>query len=113
SGAVTLNTGTGADLSITGRSDLLKALGLTGAAGSGSVTVTQARSTSSTTLGTLIKDGSTLNVDGKTITFSNAKTPTTVATGSTQVGNLVTDGNGNSTVYLQAGNVNDVLNAID
>ncbi|MCK1543192.1 DUF1522 domain-containing protein [Bradyrhizobium sp. 160] len=112
-GKVTLNTGTGADLSITGRSDLLKALGLTGAAGSGQVTVTQARSTASTTLGTLIQDGSTLNVDGKTITFSNAKTPTTVATGSTQVGNLVTDGNGNSTVYLQAGNVNDILNAID
>jgi len=112
-GKVTLNTGTGADLSISGRSDLLKALGLTGAAGSGQVTVTQARSTASTTLGTLIQDGSTLNVDGKTITFSNAKTPTTVATGSTQVGNLVTDGNGNSTVYLQAGNVNDVLNAID
>ncbi|OSI59978.1 flagellin [Bradyrhizobium canariense] len=110
---VTLNTGTGADLSITGRSDLLKAFGLTGAAGSGQVTVTQARSTSSATLGTLIQDGSTLNVDGKTITFSNAKTPTTVATGSTQVGNLVTDGNGNSTVYLQAGNVNDILNAID
>ncbi|MCK1681115.1 DUF1522 domain-containing protein [Bradyrhizobium sp. 147] len=112
-GKVTLNTGTGADLSITGRSDLLKALGLTGAAGSGQVTVTQARSTATSTLGTLIQDGSTLNVDGKTITFSNAKTPTTVATGSTQVGNLVTDGNGNSTVYLQAGNINDVLNAID
>ncbi|WFU75808.1 MULTISPECIES: DUF1522 domain-containing protein [unclassified Bradyrhizobium] len=112
-GVLTLTTGTGADLSISGRADLLKALGLTGAGGSGSVTVTQARSTASGTLGTLIQDGSTLNVDGKTITFSNAVTPTTVATGSTLVGNLVTDGNGNSTVYLQAGNINDVLNAID
>jgi hypothetical protein len=28
-------------------------------------------------------------------------------------GNLVTDGNGNSTVYLQAGTVADVLKAID
>ncbi|MGX4770751.1 DUF1522 domain-containing protein [Bradyrhizobium guangdongense] len=112
-GVLTLTTGTGADLSITGRADLLNALGLTGAAGSGTVNVTQARSTAAGTLGTLIQDGSTLNVDGKTVTFSNAVTPTTVATGSTLVGNLVTDGNGNSTVYLQSGTVNDVLNAID
>ncbi|WP_426419277.1 DUF1522 domain-containing protein [Bradyrhizobium genosp. A] len=112
-GKVTLNTGTGADLSITGRADLLKAFGLTGAAGSGNVTVTQARSTASTTLGTLIQDGSTLNVDGKTITFSNAATPSAVATGSTKVGNLVTDGNGNSTVYLQSGSISDVLSAVD
>ncbi|MET4387585.1 hypothetical protein ABIB73_003342 [Bradyrhizobium sp. F1.4.3] len=61
----------------------------------------------------MIQDGSTLNVDGKTITFSNAATPAAVATGSTQVGNLVTDGNGNSTVYLRAGSVADILNAID
>ncbi|MCK1742132.1 DUF1522 domain-containing protein, partial [Bradyrhizobium sp. 139] len=112
-GVLTLTTGTGADLSITGRADLLKSLGLTGAAGNGTVNVTQARSTAAGTLGTLIQDGSTLNVDGKTITFKNAVTPTTVTTGSTLVGNLVTDGNGNSTVYLQSGAVSDILNAID
>jgi flagellin-like hook-associated protein FlgL len=37
-----------------------------------------------------------------------------VPTGSTQIGtNVVTDGSGNSTVFLQGGTVADVLNAID
>ena len=51
------------------------------------------------------QDGSTLNVNGKTITFKNAAAPlaANVPTGSGVSGNLVTDGNGNSTVYLQGG----------
>ena len=53
-GVLTLTTGTGAGLSVTGKSDLLKALGLTTATGSGNVTVTKARLTSAATLGTLV-----------------------------------------------------------
>ena len=34
-------------------------------------------------------------------------------TGSGVIGNLVTDGSGNSTVYLQGATVADTLNAID
>jgi hypothetical protein len=66
-------------------------------------------------LGSLITDGSSLNVNGKTITFKNAGTPAAanVPTGSGVSSNIVTDGNGNSTVYLQTGTVADVLNAID
>jgi len=110
SSKVTLESSTGADLSVSGKADLLKALGLTTASGSGAATVTVARTTSSASLNTLIQDGSTLNVDGKTITFKNAPTPSSNAGLS---GNLVTDGNGNSTVYLQTGTVADVLKAVD
>lgn len=112
-GVLTLTTGTGADLSITGKSDLLKALGLTTATGSGNVTVTKARLTTSATLGTLVDDGSTLNVDGKTVTFKNAAAPAAAPAGSTKIGSIVTDNNGNSVVYLQGGSVQDSLNAID
>jgi flagellin len=114
-GAITLTTGTGADLSITGKADLLKALGFGNAVGGGNETITQARSTSATTLGTLIQDGSTLNINGKTVTFKNAAAPAAanVPTGSGVTGNVVTDGNGNSTVYLQGGTVADTLTAID
>jgi flagellin len=114
-GAITLNSSTGADLSVTGKADALKALGLTTATGSGNATVGANRTTSSASLGTLITDGSTLNVNGKTITFKNAGTPlaANVATGSGVTGNIVTDGSGNSTVYLETGTVADVLNAID
>ena len=45
--------------------------------GSGIATVAATRVASAGTLGTLIQDGSTLNVDGKTITFKNAGTPAT------------------------------------
>ena len=75
SGVLTLHTGTGADLSITGRADLLKALGLTASVGSGDVTVTKQRTITTASLGTLVQDGSTLNVNGKTITFKNAAVP--------------------------------------
>ncbi|RXH33684.1 flagellin, partial [Bradyrhizobium nanningense] len=55
------------------------------------------------------------NVNGKTITFKNGGTPAAanVATGSGVTGNLVTDGSGNSTVYLNKGTVADILTAID
>jgi flagellin len=114
-GVLTLTTGTGADLSITGRADLLKALGLTTSVGSGDVTVTKGRTITSASLGTLVQDGSTLNVNGKIISFKNAAPPlpANVATGSGVSGNLVTDGNGNSTVYLQGATITDTLNAID
>ena len=63
------------------------------------------RTITTASLGTLVQDGSTLNVNGKTITFKNAALPlaANVPTGSGVSGNLVTDGNGNSTVYLQGG----------
>jgi flagellin-like hook-associated protein FlgL len=114
-GKITLKSSTGGDLSLTGRADALNALGLTGATGAGNATVTAPRTTSSTSLGTLITDGSTLNVDGKTIHFKNAGTPAAanVPAGSGVVGNVVTDGSGNSTVYLEQGTIADVLKAID
>jgi flagellin len=114
-GVISLKTSTGGDLSVTGKADFLKAFGLTTSLGAGSVTVGASRTTSATTAGNLIQAGSTLNVDGKTITFSNAAPPATsaVASGSGVIGNLVTDGSGNSTVYLQGGTNADVLKAID
>ena len=112
-GQLTLTTGTGADLSITGKADFLKALGLTTATGSGNVNVTKARLTAPATLGTLVQDGSTLNVDGKTVTFKNAAVPAAAPAGSTKIGNIVTDNNGNSIVYLQGATVQDSLNAVD
>jgi flagellin len=114
-GAVTLRSSTGGDLSVLGRADALKALGLTTATGSGNASVNANRTTSSTSLGNLITDGSTLSVDGKTIRFKNAGTPAAanVPAGSGVVGNVVTDGSGNSTVYLEKGTIADVLSAID
>ena len=114
-GAISLHSTTGQDLTITGKADDLAALGLTTATGSGNATVQAFRTTGSGTLGSLIQTGSTLNVDGHVITFADAVKPATanVATGSGKSGNIVTDGNGNSTVYLQGGTTADVLNAID
>ncbi|MGY3468650.1 flagellin [Bradyrhizobium sp. LM6.11] len=117
-GAVTLKSSTGADLSVTGKADLLKALGLSSAVGGGNATVSVNRTTSAGSLGATIADGSTLNVDGHVITFKNAPTPGTtgapsVPSGYGASGAVVTDGSGNSTVYLQSGTVNDVLKAID
>jgi flagellin-like hook-associated protein FlgL len=115
SGALVLKSSTGADLSLTGKADSLKALGLTTSLGAGSATVGASRITGAGTLGNLIQDGSTLNVDGHTITFKNAPTPLAakVPAGSGVSGNVVTDGNGNSTVYLQSATVTDTLKAID
>ncbi|UVO39336.1 DUF1522 domain-containing protein [Bradyrhizobium arachidis] len=117
-GVVTLKSSTGADLSVTGNADFLKELGLTTATGAGNATVTATRTTSSSSLGALISDGSTLNVDGHVITFKNAPVPGStnapaVASGFGVSGNVQTDGAGNSTVYLQGGSINDVLKAID
>ncbi|MCK1403095.1 DUF1522 domain-containing protein [Bradyrhizobium sp. 39] len=117
-GAVTLKSSTGADLSVTGKADLLKALGLTTSTGAGNATVNVARTTSAASLGATLTDGSSLNVDGHTITFKNAPIPgstgaPSVPSGFGASGNILTDGNGNSTVYLQAGTVADVLKAID
>ncbi|MBB4376020.1 DUF1522 domain-containing protein [Bradyrhizobium sp. SBR1B] len=117
-GAVTLRSSTGADLSVTGKADLLKALALTTSTGAGNATVNVNRTTSAASLGAEIADGSALNVDGHVITFKNAPVPgstgaPSVPSGFGVSGNVVTDGNGNSTVYLQAGTVNDVLKAID
>jgi hypothetical protein len=115
---VTLRSSTGADLNVTGKADLLKALGLSLAVGGGNAAVSVNRTTSAASLGQLIQDGSSLNVDGHTITFKNAPVPGSagapaIPTGSGKSGNVITDGNGNSIVYLQAGTVADVLNAID
>ncbi len=114
-GAVSLKTSTGADLSVSGKADFLKAFGLTTASGSGITTVGATRITSAATLGNLVQDGATLNVNGKIVTFKNAPTPGAgaVASGSGVSGNVVTDGGGNSTVYLQAATVADVLKAVD
>jgi flagellin len=116
-GVVTLKSSTGADLSVTGKADALKALGLTAATGSGNITLAAPRTTTSASLGTLPTDGSTLRINGKTVTFKNGGTPlaANVPTGSGVVtgSNVVTDGNGNSTVYLNLGNIGDVLKAID
>jgi flagellin len=117
-GAVTLKSSTGADLSVTGKADLLKALALTTSTGAGNATVNVNRTTSAASLGATIADGATLNVDGHVITFKNAPIPgstgaPSVPSGFGASGNVLTDGNGNSTVYLQAGTVNDVLKAID
>ena len=115
-GVVTLKSSTGADLSVTGKADFLKALGVTSATGAGNASVSAARSTTAGSLGSLVQDGSTLNIDGHTITFKNAQTPqsaASVATGYGVNGNVVTDGNGNSTVYLQSATLTDLLNSID
>ncbi|MCA1544084.1 DUF1522 domain-containing protein, partial [Bradyrhizobium sp. NBAIM32] len=117
-GAVTLRSSTGADLSVTGKADLLKALALTTSVGGGNATVNVNRTTSAASLGATITDGSTLNVNGKVITFKNAPIPgstgaPSIPTGYGANGNVLTDGAGNSTVYLQGGTLNDVLKAID
>ncbi|MFZ5712306.1 MAG: DUF1522 domain-containing protein [Bradyrhizobium sp.] len=117
-GITTIRSSTGADLSLTGKADVLKALGLTSATGGGNASLSVTRTTSSSSLGSLVSDGATLNVDGHIITFKNAPVPGStgapaIPTGYGKSGNVITDGNGNSTVYLQAGTVADVLNAID
>ena len=68
-GAISLQSTTGQDLTITGKADDLAALGLTTATGSGNATVQAFRTTGTGTLGSLIQTGSTLNVDGHVIPF--------------------------------------------
>ncbi|WP_448030912.1 DUF1522 domain-containing protein [Bradyrhizobium liaoningense] len=117
-GITTVRSSTGADLSLTGKADLLKALGLSSATGGGNASLSVNRTTTASSLGSLISDGASLNVDGHVITFKNAPVPGSagapaIPAGFGKSGNVITDGNGNSTVYLQAGTVADVLNAID
>ena len=125
-GKIILSSSTGQDLTLTGKADDLAALGLTASTGSGNATVQAFRTTSTSSLNTFIQAGSTLNVDGKVITFKDGAAPpaASLPTGSSiiqdQVGagptfnnNIVTDGNGNSTVYLQTANLGDVLTAVD
>ncbi|MDA9497895.1 DUF1522 domain-containing protein, partial [Bradyrhizobium sp. CCBAU 11357] len=86
--------------------------------GGGNATVSVNRTTSATSLGATITDGSSLNVNGHVISFKNAPIPgstgaPSVPTGYGTSGNVLTDGAGNSTVYLQGGTLNDVLKAID
>ena len=78
-GAVTLKSSTGADLSVTGKADLLKALALTTSTGAGNATVNVNRTTSAASLGATIADGATLNVDGHVITFKNAPVPGSIS----------------------------------
>jgi hypothetical protein len=115
SGAILLQSTTGQDLTLTGKADDLAALGLTSSTGGGNATVQAFRTSSATSLNTFIQAGSSLNVDGHVITFKDAATPATaaVASGSGVSGNVVNDGSGNSTVYLQSATLSDVLNAID
>ncbi|MDR3662461.1 MAG: DUF1522 domain-containing protein [Mycobacterium sp.] len=118
-GQVTLNGNGGDNLTVTGKADALKALGLTTATGSGNATVEAYRTASSVGTGNLIAAGSTLNVDGHVITFSSAPIPAAASLASgygivnTTSGGLVTDGKGNSTIYLTSSSVQDVLAAID
>jgi flagellin len=114
-GVLTLTTSTGSDLSINGKADLIKQLGLSTANGPGNVTITKPRTTATGTISNLIQPGSALYVDGKTISFVNGAPPATanVPNGSGKVGNVVTDGSGNSTVYLQGATIADTLKAID
>ncbi|MDB5563935.1 MAG: hypothetical protein JWP84_501 [Tardiphaga sp.] len=116
-GVLTLSTSTGSDLSLSGKADLLKQLGLTTSVGAGTVSVSQSRTTATGTIGNLIQSGSALYVNGKTITFKDASVPAAanipVGSGSPVGSSIVTDGSGNTTVYLQGGKISDVLTAID
>ena len=74
-------------------------------------------STTADSITATIANGDTLTVDGHTITFKTGAPPAagSVTAGSGVLGNIVTDGSGNSSVYLNAGagNVGDLLKAID
>jgi flagellin len=89
---------------LTAAADITGATSLTLAANSDTITST-------------IANGDTLTVDGHTITFKTgaAPAPGSVTAGSGVQGNIVTDGSGNSSVYLNggAGTVGDLLTAID
>ncbi|NVN88144.1 MAG: DUF1522 domain-containing protein [Rhodopseudomonas sp.] len=114
-GNLVLQTSTGGSLNITGKADILHALGLTGSVGGSDATVTASPTSAAGYLGSAVKDGSTLVVDGKTITFKNERSTDVNATptGFGKTGHLATDGNGNSTVFLQDATVADLLTAVD
>jgi flagellin len=114
-GELTIASAAGGTTNITGAADILNFFGLTTATGSTNATATVNSATSAATTANLVADGSTLNVDGKVITFKSATVPaaSSLPIGSGFNGNIVTDGNGNSTVYLQGATITDTLNAID
>jgi flagellin len=114
-GQLAISSTGGGTTSISGSNDILKFFGLTTATGSTVGTVAVNSATSTATTANLVQDGSTLNVDGKVITFKSAKVPaaSSLPVGSGFSGNVVTDGNGNSTVYLQGATITDTLLAID
>ncbi|SFL87588.1 Flagellin FlgL [Bradyrhizobium sp. NFR13] len=116
-GTLSLKSGAGAGLSISGKADMLNALGLTASVGSGTATASVAPSTAAGSLGSLVQAGSSLTVDGKTITFSSKRSDdvTAIATGSGKPAgsHFTTDGTGNSTVFLGDATVADLLSAID
>jgi flagellin len=90
---------------------------LTAAANITGATTLQLKANSDSLTAT-IADGDTLTVDGHTITFKAAATPAAAAGSSGLVGNVLTDGNGNSTIYIGAAGtptatVSDLENAID
>jgi flagellin len=114
-GELAISSAGGGTTSISGAADILNFFGLTTATGSTNATATVNSATSAATTANLVADGSTLNVDGKVITFKSATVPaaSSLPIGSGFSGNVVTDGNGNSTVYLQGATIADTLNAID
>jgi flagellin len=111
-GKVALESSTGADLNITASNSAdLTSLGLA-ATTSGGNAFTATRTPSTSGISSLISAGSSLSIDGKTITFVNAL-PAATPAGSGVDGAVQTDGNGNSVVSLQTGTIQDILNAID
>ena len=74
-------------------------------------------STSTDSVTAAIANGDTLTVNGHNITFKTGAPPAagSVTAGSGVLGNIVTDGSGNSSVYLNsgAGSVGDLLTAVD
>jgi len=114
-GELQISSAAGGTTTITGAGDILNFFGLSNATGSTNATAIVNSATSAATSANLVADGSTLNVDGHIITFKSATVPgnTSVPLGSGVNGNIVTDGNGNSTVYLQGATITDTLNAID
>ena len=113
---LTLNTSTGADLSITGKADLLKALGLTTSIGSGNVTVTQGPHDALDDHGQ--PDPGRIDPEREwphhhLLERARAGSRRKSRRARASSAPSQTDGNGNSIVYLQSGTIADTLNAID
>src|ERR1700730_7993064 len=100
---------------------LVGSTAVSGTGGTTAITTAFALTNATNGLSTSSFAGDALTVNGHTISFVQAAVPgsTTLATGSSEVGNVVTDGSGNSTVYLgtnataSTATIGDLLNAID